>query len=87
MFNFFKKEKRVVNVAESNFEIELTASVLAYELARSDGSITQEELSFKTEISLSQIARIETGKINPTLDTIVKLANGIGVEAKVLFDF
>ena len=54
---------------------------------RKDKKITQEELSFKTEISLSQIARIETGKINPTLDTIVKLANGIGVEAKVLFEF
>lgn len=54
---------------------------------RKDNKITQEELAFKTDISLSQIARIETGKINPTLDTISKLAKGIGVETKVLFDF
>lgn len=54
---------------------------------RKENSVTQEELAFKTGVSLSQIARIETGKINPTLDTIVKLANGIGVEAKVLFEF
>ena len=45
MFNFFKKEKKVTNTPTPNFEIELTASVLAYELARSDGKITKEELS------------------------------------------
>ena len=45
MFNFFKKEQKVTNTATPNFEIELTASVLAYELARSDGKITKEELS------------------------------------------
>ena len=45
MFNFFKKEKKVTKTPTPNFEIELTASVLAYELARSDGKITKEELS------------------------------------------
>ena len=45
MFNFFKKEQKVTNTPAPNFEIELTASVLAYELARSDGKITKEELS------------------------------------------
>ena len=45
MFNFFKKEKKVTKTPTPNFEIELTASVLAYELARSDGKITKDELS------------------------------------------
>ena len=45
MFNFFKKEQKATNTPTPNFEIELTASVLAYELARSDGKITKEELS------------------------------------------
>ena len=45
MFNFFKKEKKVSEKEKPNFEIELTASVLAYELARSDGEITEDELS------------------------------------------
>ena len=45
MFNFFKKEQKVTKTPTPNFEIELTASVLAYELARSDGKITKEELS------------------------------------------
>ena len=39
MFNFFKKKKPETQEHNSDFEIELTASVLAYEIARSDGEI------------------------------------------------
>ena len=46
MFNFFKKTKKENKKTESpSFELELTASVLAYEIARSDGKISAEELS------------------------------------------
>ncbi len=44
MFNFFKKNKDKPKIEQTSFEIELTASVLAYELARSDGEITEDEL-------------------------------------------
>ncbi len=44
MFNFFKKKKRTVK-QQTSFEIELTAAVLAYEIARSDGEISKDELS------------------------------------------
>jgi len=44
MFNFFKKEKKVHEDQQQNFEIELTAAVLAYEIARSDGEISNDEL-------------------------------------------
>ena len=45
MFNFFKKEKKDVSVQQPSFEMELTAAVLAYEIARSDGEISEDELS------------------------------------------
>ena len=47
MFKFFKKEKKVNSdsVEKLSFELELTAAVLAYEVARSDGEISEEELS------------------------------------------
>tara|TARA_B100000524_G_scaffold102392_1_gene49167 strand:+ start:168 stop:605 length:438 start_codon:yes stop_codon:yes gene_type:complete len=45
MFNFFKKNSpEEANNKEPSFEIELTAAVLAYEIARSDGDIGNEEL-------------------------------------------
>ena len=48
MFNFFKKKKRTVK-QQTSFEIELTAAVLAYEIARSDGEISKDELSVLME--------------------------------------
>tara|TARA_X000000950_G_scaffold231569_1_gene280152 strand:+ start:620 stop:1051 length:432 start_codon:yes stop_codon:yes gene_type:complete len=49
MFNIFKKnkEKQVKNTP--SFEIELTAAVLAYEIARSDGDVSSDELSVLIE--------------------------------------
>tara|TARA_B100000989_G_C19505836_1_gene456480 strand:+ start:363 stop:797 length:435 start_codon:yes stop_codon:yes gene_type:complete len=49
MFNFFKKKKIETQEKSSDFEIELTASVLAYEIARSDGEIDDNELKVLME--------------------------------------
>ena len=48
MFNFFKKSK-IEDLEEPLFEIELTAAVLAYEIARIDGNISQDELNILME--------------------------------------
>ena len=46
MFSFFKKkETNDQKVEQASFELELTAAVLAYEIARSDGEISDDELS------------------------------------------
>ena len=45
MFNFFKKKTNQVENKKNNFEVELTASILAYEIARSDGDISESELA------------------------------------------
>ena len=45
MFNFFKKKTHSDREIENDFDIELTASILAYEIARSDGDISDSELS------------------------------------------
>ena len=68
MFNFFKKEKKVSEKEKPNFEIELTASVLAYELARSDGEITEDELS----VLMSEIQKIAK-KVGKSKKEILKI--------------
>ena len=46
MFNFFKKNKIAKDTSKTpDYEIELTAAVLAYEIARSDGEISKNELA------------------------------------------
>ena len=51
MFNFFKKDKTKESSENDSlsFEIELTAAVLAYEIARSDGEISENELDVLME--------------------------------------
>ena len=43
MLNLFKKKEVIKKEVDSEFEVELIASVLAYEIARSDGEITEDE--------------------------------------------
>tara|TARA_B100000963_G_C22174420_1_gene471633 strand:- start:15 stop:452 length:438 start_codon:yes stop_codon:yes gene_type:complete len=47
MFKFFKKKRKTKtdSIEKLSFELELTAAVLAYEVARSDGEISKDELS------------------------------------------
>ena len=73
MFNFFKKD--IVKESSKNesfsFEIELTASVLAYEIARSDGEITRNELDVMME-EIEKIA-IKVGKDKSEIFKIVEI--------------
>ena len=71
MFSFFRKEdkKKSTNV-QSSFEIELTAAVLAYEIARSDGEISNSELSVIME-EIEKIAK-KVGKEKVEIYKIVE---------------
>lgn len=72
MFNFFKKNKTINDVDTAPvFEIELTAAVLAYEIARSDGEIDENELS----LLMSEIEKIalKVGKQKSEILKIVEI--------------
>lgn len=50
-------------------------------------NMTQEELSNISGLALSQVARIETARTNPTLSTIFSISRALGVSIRDLFDF
>lgn len=54
---------------------------------RAQKGFTQEELSYQSGLSLSQIARIETVRINPTVSTMFRIARTLNVNVSELFDF
>lgn len=54
---------------------------------RSEKGITQEELAFRSELTLSQIARIETVKTNPTMSTVFKIIRALNVSVSEFFNF
>lgn len=54
---------------------------------RNEKGMTQEDLSFKADLTLSQIARIETGRINTSISTLSRISTALGVNLKELLDF
>jgi len=71
MFNFFRKNKINQKVKETSFEIELTAAVLAYEIARSDGDVDDNELGVLME-EIEKISK-KVGKESIEILEIVKI--------------
>lgn len=48
---------------------------------------TQESLAHASNITLSQIARLETGKINPSLSQLILFAETMEIPFSEFFDF
>lgn len=47
---------------------------------------TQEQLAFEADVKRSYISEIESGKRNPTLDIVEKIANALGTGAGRLME-
>jgi len=53
---------------------------------RADRGLTQEALAKKAELSRVYVARLETGKQDPTLTTLTKLAKALRVKLTALLE-
>ena len=53
--------------------------------ARRSSGLTQKELSQRTGIAQGDISRLENGNANPSIRTLQRLANGMGMALKVEF--
>ena len=82
MFNFFKKGKNQLSKKETSFEIELTASVLAYEIARIDGEISEDELKILME-EIKDIAK----KVSKDESEILKIIEIYSQNSVSFFEF
>ena len=82
MFNIFKKKNKKAEKKKFSFEIELTASVLAYEIARSDGDVSIEELSILMQ-EVEEIA-LKAGK---NKDEIFKIIQTYSKDSVSFYDF
>lgn len=78
-----QKKKRV-----KVFDVEGVKSFAEnFKRIRKSKGFTQESLSEKSGLELSQIARIETAKSNATLSTILTLSRAMKIKPSELFDF
>jgi len=53
--------------------------------ARNAAGLTQQQLSAKTGIDQAVLSRIETGKANPSIETLKKVAKGLGKQLFIEF--
>ena len=63
-------------------EYEAIRAVIAARLAC---NMTQKELAEKTGIRQSNLSRIENGSASPTIDTLARIAAGLGKQLKIDF--
>ena len=54
---------------------------------RKEKQFTQAQLAFESGLTLSQIARIETARINPTISTLFRIIRTLEISPIELFDF
>jgi uncharacterized tellurite resistance protein B-like protein len=82
MFNFFKKKIQTIEKTNNNFEVELTASILAYEIARSDGDISESELS----LLYDEIKKI-SAKVGKKEEKILEIIEGYSKNSVSFYEF
>ena len=60
-------------------------TIEAFIKARKKSGMTQKEISEKTGIAQPDISKLENGNANPSVRTLQRLANAMGMELKVKF--
>ena len=61
------------------------STIKAFVEARKKSGMTQKEISEKTGIAQPDISKLENGNANPSVRTLQRLANAMGMELKVKF--
>ena len=83
MFKFFKKNNPSSDSKKKdNFEIELTASILAYEVARTDGDVSELEL----DVLLTEVEVIAS-KAGKSKDQIFKIIKEFSDKSVSFYEF
>ena len=86
LYHVKKKPKKRVLIFD---EAGLAAFAIRLKEVRAQKKMTQESLAYSSGLALSQIARIETARTNPTLSTIFVIARALKVdlENSLIFPF
>ena len=77
---------------DPEFKAEYEALAPEYEIiqamidARHASGLTQKELAERTGIAQGDISKLEKGNANPSLKTLKRLADGMGMTLKIAFE-
>ena len=68
-------------------QVGIEAFAIHLKQLRHELGVTQNQLAYEAGLSLSQIARIETARTNPTLSTIFAIARALDIPLASIFNF
>jgi len=88
MSQFFFKELSlfvlVINIKNETFLRKLGRRII---ILRHEKGLSQEELANLSDIPVAQVGRIERGRINCTISTLLTISKGLGVNLSYLLEF
>ncbi len=76
---------------DDSFRHELDASQPEYEMirqiikARIEQNLSQKELAEKAGTDQAHISRLESGRYNPSVSYLKRIADGLGMDIKIIF--
>ena len=73
------------SMSNVTYTIEAEEIIQSLIKARRDSGMTQKELSKLTGIAQGDISKLEKGNANPSLRTLIRLAEGMGMQLKIEF--
>ena len=77
-------EKNIHRIVKKNQDLAPRYEVVAQlKAARKEKDLTQEELAKKVGTKKSNISRFESGRHNPSLDFLIKVAGSLGKELQI----
>ena len=85
-FKTWEEVRKELNITpEQEEEIRIESEIIKASIeARKDKKITQAEISKKSGLTQSVVARVESGTHSPTMQTMVKYLHAIGYTLKVV---
>lgn len=84
--DFFKEQMENPNFRREYEALELEDAIIqAFIDARRFSGLTQKQLSEKTGITQPDISKLENGNANPSLRTLKRLADGMGMRIRLEF--
>lgn len=84
--DFLKEQLKNEEFKKEYDALEVEFSIIQAMLdARKAAGLTQKELAMRTGIAQADISKLENGNANPSLRTLQRLAEGLGMKLKVEF--
>lgn len=84
--DFLKEQMKNPNFRREYEALELEDTIIqAFIDARKFSGLTQKQLSEKTGITQPDISKLERGNANPSIRTLKRLADGMGMKLKLEF--